>query len=328
MRFSIIVSFYNIEKYVRKCMDSIISQSYSEFEVIAVDDGSTDDTGNILDHYSEVDSRIKVIHKKNEGVNKARKTATSKCAGDYIVVVDGDDWISTDYLEKIDKVLRDTDKEVDIVITGYVEAYEDKNINIKPISINGSVGIFDRDDMEKFLFPQLFSTIPVLWAKAFKRDLYTKYQMKLADSIKMGEDSCITFPCIIDSKYVGIVDEPLYFYRQNPYSLTKHPKKYLTWEGTYKRIEYLESVLPLNKYNLEQQVAASAVKSIFNTVSSHMKNERFSKVKTESDCYLSSQDTIRWCEIAISSNKKVAKTLAIVLKYRFYVLIKVWSIIH
>ena len=326
MRFSVIISFYNIEKYVNKCMDSVISQSFTDFEVIAVDDGSIDNTGKLLDQYAEIDSRIKVIHKENEGVNKARKTAANECVGDYIVIVDGDDWISIDYLEKIDRAI--TDKDIDVVITGYVEAFEDKSIKIKPNRVNGIVGTITRDDMEKYLFPQLFSTMPVLWAKAFRRDLYVQYQMKVDDSIKMGEDSCIAFPCIINAKCISIVDDTLYYYRQNPYSLTKHPKKYLPWEGTLKRIEFLESVLPLERYDLEQQVAASAVKSIFNTVVSHMKNDNYNIVKKESDKHLKSQYNVRWFDSAISSKNKVAKILAIILKYRFYLIIKFWSIFH
>ena len=94
--FSIIVPVYNVEKYLTKCIDSILEQTFSDFEVILVDDGSTDNCGIICDQYVEKDDRIQVIHKKNEGLVCARKTGISKASGQYILNVDSDDYISLD----------------------------------------------------------------------------------------------------------------------------------------------------------------------------------------------------------------------------------------
>lgn len=88
---SIIVPVYNVEEYLSECVDSVLNQTYSDIEVILVDDGSTDQSGNICDEYAEMDSRIKVIHKKNEGVSAARNTGIETASGERIIFVDSDD---------------------------------------------------------------------------------------------------------------------------------------------------------------------------------------------------------------------------------------------
>lgn len=93
---SIIVPIYNIEQYVGKCIDSILGQTYPLFELILVDDGSTDTSGKICDRYAALDSRIKVLHKKNGGLTSARNAGLKVATGDWIMHVDGDDWIEPD----------------------------------------------------------------------------------------------------------------------------------------------------------------------------------------------------------------------------------------
>lgn len=101
VKFSVIVPIYNVEKYLRKCIDSILKQTYRNFELILVDDGSPDECPNICDEYAKNDKRIKVIHKENEGLVAARNTGIKEAVGDYICYVDGDDWISEVLLETV-----------------------------------------------------------------------------------------------------------------------------------------------------------------------------------------------------------------------------------
>ena len=96
---SIIVPVYNVEEYLRECVDSILNQTYSDVEVILVDDGSTDQSGNICDEYAKMDSRIKVIHKKNGGVSAARNTGIGEASGEYLMFVDSDDAIHPELVE-------------------------------------------------------------------------------------------------------------------------------------------------------------------------------------------------------------------------------------
>ena len=104
-KISVIVPIYKVEKYLNKCIDSIINQTYKNLEIILVDDGSPDDCGKICDEYAKKDSRIKVIHKENSGVSSARNTGLDVVTGDYIGFIDSDDWINVDMYESMMKYL-------------------------------------------------------------------------------------------------------------------------------------------------------------------------------------------------------------------------------
>ena len=100
---SVIVPVYNVEKYLRQCLDSIINQTYRNLEIILVDDGSTDSSGIICDEYAQIDARIKVIHKENGGLSSARNAGLDVCTsgGDFIAFVDSDDWLEPDMYERL-----------------------------------------------------------------------------------------------------------------------------------------------------------------------------------------------------------------------------------
>lgn len=106
--FSVIIPVYNIEKYLRNCLDSVVSQTFEDLEIILVDDGSTDSCPYICDTYAASDSRISVIHKSNGGLISARKAGARVATADYIACVDGDDWIELNYFEKFAEVIKKT----------------------------------------------------------------------------------------------------------------------------------------------------------------------------------------------------------------------------
>ncbi len=103
-KYSVLLTVYNSEKYLDECFNSILCQTFNDFEVVVVDDASTDSSGKICDKYARKDSRVKVIHKANEGVNVARKTAFENSTGDYILTVDCDDIIDHDLIETVDGI--------------------------------------------------------------------------------------------------------------------------------------------------------------------------------------------------------------------------------
>ena len=113
---SVIVPVYNCGQYLRQCLDSILAQTYTDLEILLVDDGSNDNTGDICDAYMEADLRVKVIHKKNGGAVSARKAGLERASGRYIAFVDGDDWIEPDMLEKLYNTL--TKQRVDVAMCG------------------------------------------------------------------------------------------------------------------------------------------------------------------------------------------------------------------
>ena len=122
VRTSVIVPIYNVEKYLSACLDSIINQTYRNFEIILVDDGATDGSGVICDQYAQSDGRIHVIHKKNEGPNCARQTGVLAAQGDYIAFVDADDWLDEDFLECGIHLMEN--EKADIVIMGCTKENE------------------------------------------------------------------------------------------------------------------------------------------------------------------------------------------------------------
>ena len=116
---SIIVPVYNIENYIRVCVESILAQTYESFELILVDDGSKDNSGILCDEYAAIDSRVKVIHKENGGVSSARNTGLQQAKGKWIMYVDGDDWIEPDMIESLIEAAKAT--EADLVFGDYMK---------------------------------------------------------------------------------------------------------------------------------------------------------------------------------------------------------------
>ena len=140
---SVIVPSYNIEDYIGECIESIMEQTYCDWELILVDDGSNDRTGDICNEYAGKDNRIKVIHKENGGLVSARKSGLERATGEYIFYLDGDDWIKPDALEVLCTCAkRET---VDIVIADYIHVLEDKQ---KLTSQNIRTGLYTKEDLK------------------------------------------------------------------------------------------------------------------------------------------------------------------------------------
>ena len=130
IKITVLVTIYNVEYYLRKCIESILCQSYRNIEVILVDDGSTDGCSDICDHYVEIDNRIKVIHKQNGGVVSARKAGTAASTGDYILSVDGDDWIEKDRIEMLVVEGIIPCKPDMVCLSGYRKDFEEESVLI------------------------------------------------------------------------------------------------------------------------------------------------------------------------------------------------------
>ena len=120
---SVIVPVYNVEKYLDKCINSLINQSYNNLEIILIDDGSTDNCGEICDKYALKDNRIKVIHKKNEGLSAARNLGISISKGDYIIFIDSDDWVDKEILLKLLNLIKKYNS--DIAVCDYLLTYDE-----------------------------------------------------------------------------------------------------------------------------------------------------------------------------------------------------------
>lgn len=221
---SIIVPIYKVENFIHQCIDSLISQTYKNIEIILVDDGSPDNCPAICDKYAKQDSRIKVIHKKNGGLISARKAGLKASEGEYVCFVDGDDWIEADMYENIAKAIEETN--ADCIITQFFYSYPDKEQK-SDYKLNKS--LYKRDEIEKEIFPTMlfdnqyyrFGIFPNCWTKVFKREFLEKHLMDTDDRIRIGEDIAFTYPCMMECQTIAFIDKALYHYRINPESMTK-----------------------------------------------------------------------------------------------------------
>lgn len=222
MFFSVIVPIYNVEKYLSRCIDSVLSQTFADFELILVDDGSPDNCPVICDKYAENDIRIKVVHKENGGLVSARQAGVSIAKGDYIFNLDGDDAITPDALMSAYQIILDT--KADMVSFSY-RIYSDGKPG-KVVHDLAQEGLYDKNRLEEQIYPNLLSNKNMhnlfyfLWAKAIKRELALKYQMNLPTSIIMGEDASCTTPCYLEANLVYMSKKPIYLYTVRGDSIT------------------------------------------------------------------------------------------------------------
>lgn len=221
---SIIVPIYNVEHYLKECLDSILNQKYEDFELILVNDGSTDNSAKICDDYAKYDARIVVIHKENGGLVSARKAGLKVAHGKYIGYVDSDDWIEADMYQSLCGAAHKYD--VDIVICDIVENYPNQEVRRTQMV---APGLYEKNGMEQEVYPIMlyageyyqFGLFPSVSNKIFKKTLIQKFQLNVDETIRMGEDVACTYPSLLDANSIYILDKQyLYHYRQNPSSMT------------------------------------------------------------------------------------------------------------
>lgn len=206
---SIIVPIYNIEQYLQKCVDSILKQTYKDFELLLVDDGSKDSCGTICDEYAAKDSRVRVFHKENGGLCSSRNYGLKHATGDWVCHIDGDDWVSPDYLEKLlNKAKADS---ADIATCDFYFAFADKNIEYTTYS-------WPKQGINA-LAEYIATTWTTIWGSLQKRSLYTENNFRSPENISYCEDFHLMTRLVSKARQVSKVDEPLYFYRQQPGSI-------------------------------------------------------------------------------------------------------------
>ena len=326
MLFSIVVPVYKVEKYLKCCVESILTQSFSDFELILVDDGSPDNCPQICDDYAKQDERVKVVHKSNGGLVSARKAGVKVANGEFIVNIDGDDYIKQGYLQEFAKAINQYN--ADVVCLGYVEDCEG-NIkeNTDPAEFEG---FYDREKLEKEIFPYLLknkngkSFPSTICMKAFRKTIFENVQLSVDDSIVMGEDYACVKPCIFLANSIAVVNKCLYGYRFNPKSITKN-KKAFDMYGIEKRINVIEKHVDLDKFDFREQSYRLITHSLFNAVCSQFyRSEKYGTIKADIKKALKTpmyEKAIKNCK---TTNKKL-KTAKFLLKHKLFFAIKIIS---
>jgi len=214
---SVIVPCYNVEKYLDKCISSIVSQTYINLEILLIDDGSTDNSGMICDAWQERDKRIQVIHKQNEGSSYARKTGVEHVTADYITFVDADDWIDEDMYLNMMTALISTHS--DIAQCGFCYAFEDGSIKRRSFeNRNGSFEIFDRmKSVSLILEDKEWGSY--MWNKIFKKHLFEHIEFPKGRAL--FEDLAIVHILFHHASQTVYLRDDYYFYLQRIGSISR-----------------------------------------------------------------------------------------------------------
>lgn len=207
---SIIVSVYNGEKYLRECLDSILSQDYNNIEVIMVDDGSPDNCGSILDEYAQKDKRLAVIHKENSGVCNSRNAGIESSHGDYICIMDQDDIISKDFVSYYLKLIRDNNAE--IAFTPTADKFFDKitEDSLNKIENDKAEVISGQQAATDMLYHKI---IIAPWNKLVSRDIIFKHNVRFQPQFFNGEGFAYSVECFQQAKRVVRGQRKVYHYR-------------------------------------------------------------------------------------------------------------------
>lgn len=215
---SVIVPVYNGEKFIEQCIDSITNQTLKDIEILIINDGSKDNTLNIIEIIAKSDSRIKILNQKNSGVSAARNNGISKSRGKYITFVDADDYIDKTMYEKMYKKAEEFNS--DIVICNVNDVLNGN----KKVSLNLNEGIIDIRKLteSEFLSNEYFKLGTAVWHKIFKSNLIKENKIKFINYSEVAsEDTLFNYEAMLKAKRLYCIEEALYDYKINENSLTK-----------------------------------------------------------------------------------------------------------
>lgn len=217
---SVIIPVYNVEKYLHRCLDSVIAQTYQNLEIIRVDDGSIDESGRICNQYAVRDARIKVIHQENQGLSAARNRGLDAADGEYIAFVDSDDYILEGmYKKMLDKLL---DYSVDLCVCQWQYEFSDGRQVVKKKNIDPTIyGCKTSLEFARFLYRGNYENgvVVAAWNKLYRRALLDKIRFEG----RIHEDEAFNGRIMAKNISVYVMEEQFYVYAQNGDSLTNKP---------------------------------------------------------------------------------------------------------
>lgn len=212
-KISVIVPVYNVAPYLKKCVDSIINQTFTDIEIILVDDGSTDESGTICDQYAQKDSRVKVIHKPNGGLSDARNSGLEVCSGEYIGFVDSDDWISPDMYETL--IHFAVKEDLDVAMCGVLDIWPDRIEGTPPFK---SVILTDVNDIiSEILVNEHGGTCIPVWNRIYRSRIFKDLKFEKG---RYYEDGYYLLRWIERTRRFGRISDRKYFYLHREGSLS------------------------------------------------------------------------------------------------------------
>ncbi len=228
MEISVIVPIYNVEEYLNKCLDSILHQTFTNYELILIDDGSTDSSSQIADEYAVKDDRIRVIHKKNGGLSDARNYGLDKATGKYICFIDSDDWIEETYLEELLHLAKE--QEADIVICDYLKNSGDISVT-QPAEPD--IVIQSGTDAIDNIYGSRYGEYVVAWNKLYRKEIFDNLRYPVG---MIHEDEAIFGEIFCRASKVVRTERILYNYRTN------NSSSIMSSEFSIKRLDIIKAL--------------------------------------------------------------------------------------
>jgi len=239
-KISIIIPAYNASKLISRCLDSIINQTYKNIEIIIVNDGSTDNTASVLEQYSIIDNRIRIITQENKGCNTSRKAGYTKSTGEYLFNIDADDYLELNAIELLVKKAIET--EADIILAYHYKCTNTKKEIIKNIIPSEQTKI---NIVKEFLKAKIKG---YSWGRLYKRDLLVNVQ--IPPYTPLGDDVITNLKILLENNItIALVEKPLYYYIVHGNNITFSTKTEVI-EGTFKHIIIVDEIVKkLSFYN-------------------------------------------------------------------------------
>lgn len=323
---SVIIPVYNAEKYLKKCIDSVLSQTLKEIEIILVDDGSTDNSINILDEYDKNFKNIKVIHQQNSGPAKARNVGIENATGKYIGFVDSDDYLSNDMYETLYNIA--TQNNIDIVTGDYFTVNAGNQTTSSHFKMPSNQIIY-KDEIHNLITHANESRILWFAGKGIYKNKIIKDNKITYPPLKLGEETLFVLDCMLSAESMYYINKPFYYYEQTPNSLTrtKHKENLLQQlEGLYVHKKEIYEKHNFNLYHNDLNIYTmkhSLPLLLSNELSN--KDTLLNKIKLYKNIRNSEMinTTYKSCSVNLINSK--IKYLAILLKYRMYILLALIS---
>lgn len=300
---SVIIPIYKVEKYLQNCVDSVINQTYSNLEIILVNDGSPDNCGNICDEYAKKDTRIKVIHKENGGLSSARNSGLEVATGEWITFVDSDDYLKQDFIECLTSL---SEHNYDVGICLPQVFYDNKVakdyrlLNTKKIVMNGI------EALEIMLYQKQFDTSA--WGKIYKRDLWKDIRFPVG---KLYEDISTIYKVLLKSENIIYTNEKKYMYLQRKDSIMGRRFKVKDMDYIYECKKMMDEV---EKFNIRNLTLASRCRYVNANFSILLKIGNKKEFINERKEILDNISIFR-NEVLMNSNSRLKTKIAIIMTY-------------
>lgn len=295
---TIIVPVYNVEKYLPRCINSILKQSYTNFEVLLIDDGSLDRSGNICDDYSALDPRVRTFHKANGGVSSARNLGIENAKGEWIAFVDSDDYLEVDYLSELFSY---TSNKTDYIVTLNTIRNYTKEMSL----------IISKDNIRSLFSMYKFQHYGQPWGKLYKTEIIKKVSLTFAHNIHLIEDLMFALLYLLEIESLTLITSDKYHYETGrPSSLTKNNNSYDSELAGKLELDRIVQLYVSKDQSYEDEFASHQVHLTERTLNALMKlssrEERLSNLrKLDLSIFLKYRKPYGWKEFVLLLSLKL-----------------------